>query len=272
VIRRVIAGATLALTLALVPATAAQAQVTRPIQAFDTPTFRTIFTPRNNVPAQVGDTVQFRLTQPGNVNASTHDVWLQAPGGQPQFLGISYETPVVNAPLSQAGTYSFFCSIHGGQAAGGMNGTILVTTTNPGPPVDPGQPWTDPDWEDPEYPGDGPLPLPNDTEAPTVFEEGDNDAPLLNVIGYNRIDERTAVRVRFDVSEPGFVTLRLKQGKKVVRTKIVEVEEEGVDTAVIKLPFRLQDRERRYKLEVWATDLVEIDSAVHSFNVRLGHS
>ena len=187
------------------------------------------------MPAQVGDTVQFRLAQPGNVNASTHDVWLQAPGGQPQFLGISYETPTVNAPLSQAGTYSFYCSIHGGQTSGGMNGTILVTTTNPGPPVDPGTPWTDPDWEDPEYPGDGPLPLPNDTEAPTVFEEGDNDAPLLEVLKVNPDAERESVRVRWDVSEAGFVTLRLKQGKKVVATKVVDVEE-GEDAAHDQAP------------------------------------
>jgi plastocyanin len=267
VIRRIVAGA--ALALALLPA-AAQAQVTRPIQAFDTPTFRTIFTPRNNVPAQVGDTVQFRLAQPGNVNASTHDVWLQAPGGQPQYLGISYLNPTVSAPLSQAGTYSFYCSIHGGPTAGGMNGTLLVTTTNPGPPVDPGQPWTDPDWEDPEYPGDGPLPLPNETEAPTAFEEGDNDAPLLEVLKVNPDQERESVRVRWDTSEPGFVTLRLKQAnKKVVATKVIEVEE-GKHAATIKLPKRLQDRARRYKLEVWATDEVEINSAVHSFNVRLG--
>jgi plastocyanin len=270
VIRRLLAGATLAATLALVPA-AAQAAVTRPIQAFDTPTFRTIFTPRNNVPAQVGDTVQFRLAQPGNVNASTHDVWLQAPGGQPQFLGISYETPTVNAPLSQVGTYTFYCSIHGGPTAGGMNGTILVTETNPGPPVDPGQPWTDPDWEDPDDPGNGTA-LPNDTQAPTVFEEGDNDAPLLEILKVNPDAENESVRVRWDVSEAGFVTLRLKQGKrKVVATKVVQVAE-GEDAATIKLPKRLQDRARRYKLEVWATDAVEIDSAVHSFNVRLGHS
>jgi plastocyanin len=269
-IRRLLTGTALAVAL-LAPAAAAQAAVTRPIQAFDTPTFRTIFTPRVNVPAQVGDTVQFRLAQPGNVNASTHDVWLQAPGGQPQFLGISYETPTVTAPLSQTGTYAFYCSIHGGATSGGMNGTILVTETNPGPPVDPGTPWTDPDWEDPEYPGDGPLPLPNDTEAPTVFEEGDNDAPLLQVHGYTRIEQNTAVRVRFEVSEPGSLTLRLRLGKKIVQKKVVDVEE-GVDLATIKLPKRLDDRPRRYKLEVWATDAVEIESAVHSFNVRLGHS
>ena len=91
-----------------------------------------------------------------------------------------------------------------------MNGTVVVTETNPGPPVDPGTPWTDPDWEDPEYPGDGPLPLPNETEAPTVFEEGDNDAPLLEVLKVTPDEERESVKVRWDVSESGFVTLRLK--------------------------------------------------------------
>jgi plastocyanin len=268
VIRRVIAGA--ALALALIPATA-QAAVTRPIQAFDTPTFRTIFTPRNNVPAQVGDTVEFRLEQPGHPSPAVHDVWLQAPGGQPQFLGISYLNPKVTAPLSQTGTYLFYCSIHGGAAPGGMNGTLLVTETNPGPPMDPGQPWTDPDWEDPEYPGEGPLPLPNQTEAPTVFEEGDNDAPLLEVLKVTALNDKWSARVRFDTSEAGTVTLRLRQGKKVVATKIVEVEE-GVGTATIKLPKHLQDRQRRYRLQVWATDAVEIDSAVHSSWVRIGPS
>ena len=65
-IRRALAAA--ALAVALLPAAAASAAVTRPVQAFDTPTFRTIWTPRN-VPAQVGDTVEWRFTQPGNPNA-----------------------------------------------------------------------------------------------------------------------------------------------------------------------------------------------------------
>ena len=267
--RRLLTGAALALAL-LAPAASAQA-ATRAIQAFDTPTFKTIWWPKS-IPAQTGDTIEWRLTQPGNVNASTHDIWLQAPGSTtPQFLGVSYETEKATAVVNTVGTYQFYCSIHGGLTPGGMNGTVVVTPTNPGPPVDPGMPWTDPDWEDPDYPGDGPLPLPNETEAPTVFEEGDNDAPLLEVLKVTPDEERESVRVRWDVSEAGYVTLRLKHRKKVVATKIVDVEE-GKDAATVKLPKRWQDRARRYKLEVWATDEVEIDSAVHSFNVRLGHS
>jgi plastocyanin len=269
VIRRVLAGAALALAL-LAPAASASA-ATRAIQAFDTPTFKTIWWQKDN-PAQVGDTIQWRLTQPGNVNASTHDIWLQAPGAtDAQFLGVSYLTPTVSSVVNTVGTYQFYCSIHGGLTPGAMNGTVVVTEADPGPPVDPGTPWTDPDWEDPDYPGDGPLPLPNETEAPTVFEEGDNDAPLLEVLKVTPDEERESVKVRWDVSEDGFVTLRLKRNRKVVATKIVEVQE-GKDAATVKLPKRLQDRARRYKLEVWATDKVEIDSAVHAFNVRLGHS
>jgi plastocyanin len=269
VIRRLLTGSALALAL-LAPAASAQA-ATRAVQAFDTPTFRTIWWPKS-IAAQKGDTVEWRLTQPGNVNASTHDIWLQAPGSTtPQFLGASYETPKATAVVGSVGTYQFYCSIHGGLTPGGMNGTVVVTETDPGPPVDPGAPWTDPDWEDPEYPGDGPLPLPNDSEAPTVFEEGDNDAPVLRVLKVAPNEQLDRVRVRWRVSEPGFVTVRLKLRKKVVATKIVDVEA-GRAATTLKLPLRFQDRGRRYKLEVWATDRVEIDSSVHRFNVQLGHS
>ena len=46
------------------------------------------------------------------------------------------------APSSApAGAYQFYCSIHGGLNPGGMHGVVNVTTTDPGPPVDPGQRW-----------------------------------------------------------------------------------------------------------------------------------
>jgi plastocyanin len=250
-----------ALAAALLPATASAA-TTRPVQAFDTPTFRTIWTPKN-VPAQVGDTVEWRFAQPGNPNTSTHDVWLVAPGGgTPQNLGASYTSPTVSAPVSQVGTYQFYCSIHGGLAPGGMNGKVEVTTTNPGPAVDPGTPWTDPDWEDPDYPDDGPQALPNQTTAPTVFEEGDNDPPLLELLKVT--PTARAVRVRVDVSEAGTLTMRLKRGKRVVATKRVEIEA-GETTASIALPSRAG----RYRLQVWATDAVELDSRISSSWVRV---
>jgi plastocyanin len=261
----VIRRAVLAATLALVCAAPASAAVTRPIQAFDTPTFRTIWTPRN-VPAQVGDTIEWRFTQPGNPNASTHDLWLVAPGGQPQQLGASYIGPKATTVVGAAGTYQFYCSIHGGLAPGGMNGQLVVGTTDPGAPVDPGQPWTDPDWVDPDDPT-GPAALPNTTTAPTIFEEGDTTAPTVDLISVKETDN--AAKVKVDVSEAGVLTLRLKKGKKIVATEKVDVNA-GKVAAQIKPPKALRDKLRRYKLQVWVTDMAEIDSEIHSVRVDIG--
>jgi plastocyanin len=261
VIRRVLIGALLA--AALVPS-AASATVTRPIQAFDTPTFRTIWTPRN-VPAQVGDTVEWRFTQPGNPNAATHDVWLVAPGGQPQQLGASYLGPKATKVIDAPGTYQFYCSIHGGLTPGGMNGQLVVGTTDPGAPVDPGQPWTDPNWEDPDDPT-GPPALPNTTTAPTVFEEGDTTAPTVDLISVKETDN--AAKVKVNVSEAGTLTLRLKKGKKVVATETVQTNAGDV-SAKIKPPKALQTKHRRYTLQIWATDMAEIESEIHSIKVDI---
>jgi plastocyanin len=262
VIRRVLVGALVAFAAG---PSVASAAVTRPIQAFDTPTFRTIWTPRN-VPAQVGDTIEWRFTQPGNPNASTHDLWLVAPGGQPQQLGASYIGPKATTVVGAAGTYQFYCSIHGGLTQGGMNGQLVVGTADPGAPVDPGQPWTDPDWEDPDDPT-GPPALPNPTTAPTIFEEGDTTAPTVDLISVK--ETGNAAKVKVDVSEAGVLTLRLKKGKKIVATEKVEVNA-GKVSAQIKPPKALRDRLRRYKLQVWATDMAEIDSEIHSVWVDIG--
>jgi plastocyanin len=265
-IRRVLAGAVVA--AALLPA-AASAATTRPVQAFDTPTFKTVWTPRN-VPAQVGDTIEWRLTQPGNPNAATHDIWLVAPGSsQPQQLGASYLGPKATAEVTQTGTYQFYCSIHGGLTPGGMNGQVVVGTTNPGAPVDPGTPWTDPDWVDPDDPS-GPQALPNTTTAPTIFEEGDTTAPTVDLISVKKDTDSTA-KVKVDVSEAGSLTLRLKLGKKVVATERVDINA-GEVTATIKPPKRLRDRPRRYRLQVWSTDMADIESEIHSVWVTLGRN
>ncbi len=258
-----------AVAAVLLPATASAA-VTRPVQAFDPPTFKPVWTPKS-VPAQVGDTIEWRFLQPGNPNGvgATHDVWLVPPGGAAVQLGASYLTPTATAVVSQTGTYDFYCSIHGGLAPGGMNGKVEVTTTDPGPPVDPGTPWTDPDWEDPDYPDDGPAALPNQTQPPTVFEEGDNTPPALDLLKVTPLE--TGARVKFKVSEAGTLTMRLKLGRRVVATKRVTIEA-GKSTAKIKPPSRLLNRARRYRLQVWATDAVELDSEIRSTWVTIGQS
>jgi plastocyanin len=243
----------LALAASLVLAAPAQA-ATRAVQAYDAPSFRTVWWP-NTLPAQVGDTVQWRFTQPGNANASTHDVWLVPPGGSATQLGASYLGPTAQAVVAQAGSYQFYCSIHGGLSPGGMNGTITVTTADPGPPVHPGRPR-----ETGQEPPD-PNALPNDTSAPTVFEEGDNTRPTLELLSAKPTEKGAKAEV--EVAELVTVTLRLKRGRKIVATKRVEVNA-GRQTLSINLPKRLQDQRGRYRLQVWATDSVDLDSTIEA--------
>ncbi|MBE2314547.1 cupredoxin domain-containing protein [Solirubrobacter sp. CPCC 204708] len=243
------------LAFALMPAATANAAVERFIQAYDSPTYKSVFWPKT-IPAQVGDTVTWRLTQPGNPRAATHDVWVVPPGTSAPGtrLGISFETPTVSQVVDAPGSWFFYCSIHAGLTPEGMNGTVEVGTTDPGPPVDPGKPW-----ETGEEPPD-PNALPNDTTAPTAWEEGDNVPPTLKLVRATATD--TGARARVTVEEPVTVTARLKKGKKIVATKRVVVSEPGTLNVNVNLPARLRDKAARYRLQVWATDGVDLDSKV----------
>ena len=239
---------------ALAPS-AAEAAVTRFVQAYDSPSFRTVWWPAT-LPAQVGDTVTWRLTQPGNANAAVHDIWLVPPGTSAPGtrLGASYEVPTASAVMDTAGAYQFYCSIHGGLTPGGMNGVVNVGTADPGPPVDPGKPW-----ETGEEPPD-PNALVNDTTAPTVFEEGDNIPPTLELLKATPTEK--GARARVEVEEPVVVTVRLKKGKKIVATKRVAVEAPGKLSINVNLPKRLQTKAARYRLQAWSTDGVDLDSPI----------
>ena len=191
----------------------------------------------------------------GQPERPTHDIWLVPPGGTATRLGASYEAPTASAVVGTAGAYQFYCSIHGGLSPGGMNGVVNVGTTDPGPPVDPGQPWVTG-----EEPPD-PNALPNDTTAPTVFEEGDNIPPTLELLKATPTDK--GAKAKFEVAEPVTVTLRLKHGKKIVATKRVR-SSRARRRSSIELPKRLQDKRARYRLQVWATDGVDLDSPIEA--------
>ena len=113
-------------------------------------------------------------------------------------------------------------------------------------------------------PGRPELPpsLPNTTPAPTVFEEGDTTAPTVDLISIKTTDN-DAPRSRSTSPRPARSPLRLKLGKKVVATETVDVNA-GQVSAQIKPPKDLRDKERKYKLQVFATDMAEIDSEIHS--------
>jgi plastocyanin len=247
----------------LVPVTA-HAAVTRAIQSVSLPT-RLYWSP-SQLNAQQGDTIQWRMTEPGNPNAATHDVWLIKPGADPstaQQLGATYlNNGLAAATVDQVGTYTFYCNIHGGLAPGGMNGTITVGTTDPGPPVDPGQPWTNPD-DGGGYPGDGgPPPWLNPTTAPTVFETGDNTPPRLTLISVDTV-KRTS-RLVIDVSEGSKIAVTVKRKKLVVSTKVVKVAG-GRATILVDLP----KKKGTYTIKLQAIDGVDLESNIVTTTVRV---
>ncbi len=254
-IRRVLIAAFAAALL--LPATAGAA-VTRAIQSVSLPT-RLYWSP-NQLNAQQGDTIEWRMTEPGNANAATHDIWLIKPGADPstaQQIGATYlNNGIAHALVDQVGTYTFYCSIHGGLAPGGMNGTVTVGTTDPGPPVDPGQPWND-DGGGGDYPGDA---WPNPTTAPTVFETGDNTPPSLTLVSAG-VHKRT-VKLVVNTSEAGQLTWTLKRKKKVVSSKTV-TSVAGTNPLKVKIPNTPGD----YVIEVVATDGVELESDTLSVSV-----
>jgi plastocyanin len=206
----------------------------------------------NQLPAQQGDTIEWRMTEPGNPNAATHDVWLIKPGADPSTavqLGATYlGDGTAHALVDQAGTYTFYCSIHGGLAPGGMNGTITVGTTDPGPPVDPGQPWT----TDPGGGDDGNA-WPNPTTAPTVFEEGDNTPPTLEQI--SAVTSKHALKLVLENTDGIQIAYTVKRRRKLVDSG-VQSAVPGRNLLTVQIPQRAGD----YTVTVWSIDDVDLES------------
>ncbi|MDA0159843.1 plastocyanin/azurin family copper-binding protein [Solirubrobacter ginsenosidimutans] len=249
-------------------ASPAHAAVTRPIQAVDDPvTLQKYWTPAA-IGAQQGDTVEWRLTEPGNAHAAAHNLWLVPPGGTEADaveLGASDSTPTVDKALDQVGTYQFFCSIHGGLAPGGMNGTITVGTEDPGPPVDPGTPWTAPEADRPAPPAAlGPPPAFNTSLPPTVFEVGNSPPPRLSRLRLTAM--RHGVRVRVKASQAGTLTIRVLRGARTFKTRTVKLGV-GVHGFTVTDPRHL--KAGRYQVRVVATDAAQLASEPIVRTVRI---
>ena len=260
----------LAAALLAVPA-GARASV-RAIQAVDDPlTLQKYWTP-HALAAQVGDTIQWRLTEPGNTLAAQHDIWIVPPGGTPQQLGTTATTPVAGDIVDQPGTWQFYCSIHGGLAAGGMNGTITVGTDDPGAPVDPGTPWTAPSGGAgsggaASSPVDsGPQPAFNRNVGPITPELGDTVRPLLSQLRVS--GRRHGVLVRVNVSKPVTLELRLLHDRELIKTRALPVSA-GTHSASLTAPtYRFTSR-RRYRVQVRAVDTFGLPAFPRSARLRI---
>ena len=178
-----------------------------------------------NVSIVAGDTVtwSFQGNQVAHNVASDSPNWsLQSPVGVGQAsVSHTFDTP---------GTYRFLCQVHPD-----MKGAVLVAAPGEEPPPPP----TDGD--------DGPEAWPNPTGAPTVLEIIDERRPRLTRVRAKRV--RNGARVRYRVSEPARVTVRVKRGRRTV-----EVRRRTVRRGTHRLTIR-HLRAGRYRVQVRARDL-----------------
>ena len=155
------------------------------------------------------------------------------PAARPTQLGASYLTPTATAVVDPAGTYQFYCWIHGGLAPGGdeRHGRGRRRPTR-------ARPWTrarrgpTPTGRTRTTRTTGRAAAQRHDQPPTVFEEGDNTPPPLELLKVTPTEKGAKVKV--EVSEAGTLTLRLKLGKRVVATKRVRDrgrQEHGDDQA-----------------------------------------
>lgn len=230
------------------------------------------------VNATAGDTVQWSWGRAGTI----HNVLVVPPGVPPErddlhaYIGDSTLGPPVGYAVAEPGEYLYYCSLHGGLAPGGMNGRIAVVPPgngpggpgNPGNPGNPGTPGT------PGAPGGGGggsgsggaggaagqgVWL-NPSVAPGPFEEGDSQRPALT--GVRAAAGRGRLRLRFQVSEPGSVTVRVLRGRKRVKTARFAARA-GANAVTVRM------RAGRYGVQVRASDRTGLESPRWSGRVRI---
>jgi plastocyanin len=249
--------------LTLAAASSASA-ATRPIQATDAGGRSYWY--KNAVAAQTGDTIQWRLRQPGNPIAASHDVWLIKPGEttetQLAYAGASDDATVV---VDQPGVYRFYCSVHDGLSPNGMNGTITVGDGDPGPVEDPGQSWILPDAG---VAPAGPAAAFNTSVPPPAFELGDTTRPEVEVLSVSGV--RRGARVRVRTSEAGTITAKLKLGSRTIATARAKARRPGDRFLTVRAPARVHLATRRARVQVVATDAAQLDSRSDSTWVWVG--
>jgi plastocyanin len=178
------------------------------------------------VSVKAGQTVTWTFagtTIPHNV-ASDSDNWSLR-----SELGIAM--PDVSQTFTAAGTYLFVCEFH----TTTMTGRVEVTDATGAPPPPPPPP---------------PLseqPLPNDFPAPTILEVLDEERPTLSSVRVSRV--KRGARVRFRLSEAGRVTIKLRRGKRVVKTRRANARR-GRNSVTVR-----GVRAGRYRVQVTARDL-----------------
>jgi plastocyanin len=146
--------------------------------------------------------------------------------------------------FTTTGAYRFVCEVHPDT----MWGNVIVGDAPPPPPPPPGD-----------------TPFPNDTPEPTAYENKvglDGTKPALRAVSVKRSGRRA--KVSFRVSEAADVTVWLKRGRKVVRTRHVSVSGRAQVTVGGKAL-----RAGRYRVELSAVDIAGNRSSRKSARITL---
>ncbi len=199
------------------------------------------FTP-SEVRIAVGDSVTWTFdnpTQPHNVLARPNSPKTWSTGD----TGATVDHPDVGPiEFTEAGTYTFYCQAHAAPDGGGMGGTVIVG--------DGGEPTPDPSPSPSPSPSPVPQPGGDDhtaTPAPTG-SGADSVKPAVARVKLKAL--RRAVRVRFRLSEPATVTVRVKKRRSVLKTARVQARA-GTRSVTLR-SARL--KKGRYTVEIEARD------------------
>jgi plastocyanin len=161
-----------------------------------------------SVAVMPGESVTWTFTgtsQAHNV-ASNSANWTLSTPIQSNHAPVTYTFPAT-------GDYAFICQVHSG-----MTGTVYVNAdgTVPGtPPPPPSE-----------------QPFPNDQSPPGTLEVADTSRPKLTRVHASRIAR--GVRVRFHLSEPGRVTVRVRRGDHVVRARTLRLRRAATRTLQLR--------------------------------------
>lgn len=167
-------------------------------------------------------TFHFEGDQPHNAIGSSWKV-PNTPDPPPQY---ATKGDIYEVSFTQAGVYDFLCSVHPG-----MTGTITVAgatpTPTPTPPV---------------------IPQPGGGVTPPPAAGDDAVKPTLRSVRAKAL--RRAVRVRFRLSEPATVTVRVKRrgSRRVVKSARVQLRAGTRSVTLRKL------KKGRYTVEIQARD------------------
>ena len=225
--RIALAGAVVALAAAP-PALAANADV----RAVDGATDAENRWDPNAVSVNVGDTVTWRFdgtTQAHNVKSTTPNWNIDT--------NFAVAGPPAAYTFTAEGVYDFVCELHAS-----MTGRVTVGTPPPPPPSQ--------------------QSFANDQPSLTAFERPDPIKPRLTAVRAAPV--RNGARVRFRLSEPARVTVRIKLAG--ITIKSARRTFKGGRRSIVVRDRRLDGR---YRVEVFARDLAGNRSAVKRTSVRV---